>query len=150
MQYVTVFDATAQPLRHWDFVAAGLIFVALGAGLAFFRRRQRFVGWLMLGFAVFWTCGSAIEIFGGNLAAGRDLRAGNCTVVEGIVENYHTGVEQKDEQFSVQGVNFEYSDYVISSGFNHMASQGGPIRPGLPVRICYRGRNILLLQMARQ
>jgi hypothetical protein len=149
MHYVTVFDAAAQRLRHWESVAIGLVGVAFGAVYAFFRRRQRIGRWAILGFAVVWTCVTAIAIFGDDLAASRDLRAGNCTVVEGIVNNYRTGTQQKDERFSVNGVNFEYSDYVDIAELNHKASQGGPIRPGLPVRICHRQGEILLLQIAQ-
>ena len=34
-------------------------------------------------------------------------------------------------------VRFQYSDFMYSGGFNNTASHGGPIRPGLQVRVCY-------------
>ena len=53
------------------------------------------------------------------------------------------------EHFDVHGVEFNYSDYIVSAGFNNTASHGGPIRPGLPVRICYRDGEILRLEIAQ-
>jgi len=149
VHYVTVFDATTQPLRHWSFFAFGLVGIGFGVLFALLQRRHRVTRWFVLAFFVVWTAGAAISVIGGNLGAGHDLRVGDCKTVEGPVENFHTGYEQKDESFSVQGVSFEYSDYTITGAFNHMASQGGPIRPGLPVRICYRDGDILRLEIAR-
>jgi hypothetical protein len=44
------------------------------------------------------------------------------------------------EKFCVQSECFEYSDYVLTEGFNNTSSHGGPIKPGLPVRIAYVDR----------
>jgi hypothetical protein len=60
--------------------------------------------------------------------------------VEGVVEKFHPmPYRGRDyESFTVNGVDFSYSDFVgTSSCFNHTASQGGPIRGGLRVRITY-------------
>ncbi len=43
------------------------------------------------------------------------------------------------ERFTVQGVHFAYSDFIVGAGFNHASAYGGPIRPGLFVRIHYVG-----------
>lgn len=51
------------------------------------------------------------------------------------------------ESFNVNGVKFEYSDYVITPGFNNAASKGGPIKEGLPVRISYIDGTILKLEV---
>ena len=51
------------------------------------------------------------------------------------------------EQFDIAGVSFSYSDYVITAGFNNSASHGGPIREGLPVRVCHRNGEILRLEV---
>ena len=53
------------------------------------------------------------------------------------------------ERFTVNGVGFSYSDYLVTAGFNQSASHGGPMHAGLPVRICYRDGEILRLQIAR-
>jgi hypothetical protein len=41
------------------------------------------------------------------------------------------------ESFSVAGVPFRYSDFIISGGFNNTLSHGGPINGDSYVRICY-------------
>jgi hypothetical protein len=53
------------------------------------------------------------------------------------------------ESFVVRGVRFEYSDNVSTAGFNNTTSHGGPIREGLPVRVWYRGNEILRLDVAK-
>jgi hypothetical protein len=50
----------------------------------------------------------------------------------------------------VHGVRFQYSDYVITAGFNNTSSHGGPIREGLPVRIWYLDGEILRLDIAKR
>ncbi len=50
------------------------------------------------------------------------------------------------ETFSVGGVKFCYSDYSISPGFHVSRSNGGPIAPGVLVRIHYLGGDILKLE----
>lgn len=51
------------------------------------------------------------------------------------------------ESFVVQGIQFKYSDYIITAGFNHTSSHGGPIREGLLVRIWHRNGEILRLDI---
>lgn len=52
------------------------------------------------------------------------------------------------ESFVVGGRKFSYSDYVLTPGFRHTTSHGGPIREGLYVRIAYLGNLILQLDVA--
>jgi hypothetical protein len=51
------------------------------------------------------------------------------------------------EHFTVCGVPFSYSDYVVTAGFNHASSHGGPMREGLWVRIAYSGNDIGRLEV---
>jgi hypothetical protein len=64
---------------------------------------------------------------------------GRFSVIEGTVENFrpmpYEGHQQ--ESFTVNGVAFYYSDFDGSPCFRNAASHGGPIRPGLAVRIAY-------------
>ena len=73
-------------------------------------------------------------------------------VVEGRVENFAPmPYEGKAlESFTVDGIKFEYSDFVLSPGFNNTASHGGPIREGLQVRIHYVDNVILKLEIKTQ
>jgi len=160
MHYITLFDASAQAFRNWGFVAFGLIFVAIGAVLVFapgliaviMRRRVGPVfGWFFFLFAIVWTTGAGISVLGGDNAASGHAKRRECATVEGKVENFHPmPAEGHDlESFDVAGQHFEYSDFIVSAGFNNTASHGGPIREGLRVRICEREGEILILEVAR-
>jgi len=73
------------------------------------------------------------------------------SVVEGVVNQFqpmpYTGHAM--EHFCVNANCFAYSDYVITAGFNHTSSHGGPIREGLPVRVTFVGSTIVKLEVAR-
>jgi hypothetical protein len=75
---------------------------------------------------------------------------GDYSVVEGTVANFHPMPYSghQNETFSVNGVQFSYSDYVVVPCFNNTASHGGPIHDGLRVRIAYSGNCILKLEVA--
>jgi hypothetical protein len=156
MQYMTVFDVTQSGYRQWPFAAFGLIFVVVGAGLVFFRhqlrgRMHRFFPFAFLGFAVVWTLTAFVSTAGSYSRLASDLRAGRCEVTEGVVTTFHPmpyGGHQM-ESFVVSGRRFEYSDYVVTAGFNNTASHGGPIQQGVRVRIHHRGNDIARLEIAR-
>lgn len=69
------------------------------------------------------------------------LREGRVRVVEGIVENFVLTPHAKCsvESFTVDSYRFEYSDGVVTAGFNQTNLRGGPIRAGLRVRISFVG-----------
>jgi hypothetical protein len=164
MHYVTVFDAATAdgPMRHWSFWAQGLVLVAAGLFLVLagpiltkLKRPGRygayaFFGWIFFSFACLWTIGSATMVIWQNLHDREAVREGRCSVVAGLVENFHPDPpeDHASERFDVSGVHFEYSTFTIGSGFNLTVPQGGPMREGLPVRICYSNRRILRLEIA--
>jgi len=75
---------------------------------------------------------------------------GDYSIAEGTVANFrpmpYSG--HQNETFSVNGVEFSYSDYVVVPCFNNTASHSGPIRDGLRVRIAYSGNCILKSEVA--
>jgi hypothetical protein len=75
---------------------------------------------------------------------------GDYSIAEGTVANFHPMPYSghQNETFSVNSVEFSYSDYVVVPCFNNTASHGGPIRDGLRVRIAYSGNCILKLEVA--
>jgi hypothetical protein len=163
MAYTTVFDvATAGP-RFWWFAPIGLILVIPGwflarrpevlvaAGLLQSPKDRRFFRWCFFLFACIWTAIAAISVFGAYLAAVHDLSSGRFSIVSGRVEHFHPMPSRGHamESFEAHGVAFDYSDDVVTAGFNQTAAHGGPIREGLPVRIAYRGNVILRLEVGR-
>ena len=156
-----MFDVTQTGFRQWWFSAFGLIFIVVGLALPTLIRRgifrksppsmEKWFPKVFLGFAIFWTVTSFITTYGDYRAAIHAMRTNQVKVVEGIVTQFtpmpYSGHVM--ESFVVQGVRFEYSDYVITAGFNNTSSHGGRIREGLPVRIWYRGNEILRLDVAK-
>ena len=162
MHYTLVFDTSEHPYRNFTFVLPGLIFVLVGAVMVFapqllealFRKplRQRYIfRWFFFIFAVIWTFAATSAMWRDASNAGQLLKSRKCQMVEGKVENFHPmpASGHDTERFDVKGVHFEYSDFIVSAGFNNAASHGGPIREGLPVRICYSDGEILRLEISQ-
>lgn len=99
---------------------------------------------VFVGFAVVWTSISFAATFADYRGAVSALRNNRAQVVEGTVTEFKPMAYAGHgmESFVVQGVKFEYSDFIITAGFNNTASHGGPIREGLPVKIWYSGGEI--------
>ena len=74
---------------------------------------------------------------------------GDYSIAEGEITDFHPMPYSghQSETFSVNGVPFSYSDYVLNPCFNNTASHGGPIRAGQHVRIEYSGDCILKLEI---
>jgi hypothetical protein len=154
--YTTVFDVIRSGYRQWPFAASGLIFVALGLLMPTLIRigllRTSSGKWFrpfVLVFAILWTAATFAGTFIEYRRAVDALRNGGAKVVEGRVAHYWQ-VPDKSETFDVQGVRFQYGDFGIIAGFNHIASLGGPIREGLPVKIWYWHGEILRLQIKKE
>ncbi len=56
-------------------------------------------------------------------------KKGNYQTVEGFVENYETMPYEghAQESFTINGVEFSYSDYTVMQGYHNAASHGGVI-----------------------
>jgi hypothetical protein len=104
-----------------------------------------------LGFAIAWTLFGFVGTSRDYSGLASDFREGRCEVTEGAVSEFHpmrhSGHEM--EWFVLGGKRFEYSDYVVSAGFNNTASHGGPIHLGVQVRVHHRGNDIARLEVAR-
>lgn len=157
--YITLFDVRQSGFRQWTFSVVGLMLVAAGLAIRPLVRmgviRPQYP-WMMkwfprlfVGFAIFWTVTSFAATFGDYRRAVSAMQNNRAEVVEGVVTQFkpmpYTGHAM--ESFLVQGVKFEYSDYIITAGFNTTTSHGGPIREGLPVKIWHLGGEILRLEI---
>jgi hypothetical protein len=141
--YVTVYQISKES-THWSFALLG--FIPLIAGLIIILGKRRFnwkkPHWLLpiffCGFGVLWLCIAGVGVLRQDSQALSAYQKGDYLLVEGQVID-----------FTVQEQRFCYSDYVIAPGFRNTASHGGPIRPGLQVRIAYTGGTILRLDIPR-
>ena len=158
MEYEVVFEIAKSGMGELIFILPGLLFMIVGAGLIKFRdklaeKRPRsfvnFFSFFFFGFAVLWTLGAGLSIGSKQSSLREDYENGNFEVVEGSVENFDPMPRSghKMESFTVDGVRFEYSDFVVTPGFNNATSRGGPIREGLQVRISHIGNTILKLEV---
>ena len=162
MHYQTVFDVATAGYNSWSFPAFGLIFIAVGA-LLVANRKNLPVQWrqgpkagslfsfFFLGFAVLWTLISSLSAYSKYASLSKARNTDSLIVVEGVVTDFRrmpvTGHAM--EKFCVSGACFEYSDFVITGGFNNTSSHGGPIHEGLQVRVSYVGNAIVKLEIAR-
>ena len=164
MIYRTVFDVTRTHFGGYQFLAVGIALCV--AGLAAVILRHRFPMWIWpkrlhhlaspfaFGF-LFLAIAFTLVSFSIIAAQGMNLRkayaAGHAATVEGRVSGFVPAPYQghADERFCVGSKCFEYSDYVITGGFNTTSSHGGPIKDGMPVRVTYVGDLIVKLEVAQ-
>ncbi|HEX8904265.1 MAG TPA: hypothetical protein VF771_05445 [Longimicrobiaceae bacterium] len=92
---------------------------------------------------------SGMIIVGDTNAAKSRYRRGDYSVAEGTVSGFIPGSERdhREEEFSVGGQQFRYSSTALSPYFHRTAEKGGPIRPGLRVRISHVNGDILRLEV---
>jgi hypothetical protein len=105
-----------------------------------------------LGIVVFYVAGPLVsDITQMNSEALTAFETGRYSVIEGVVTDFHPMPYEghDDECFSVTSRRFCYSDYQATPGFHNAASHGGPIRPGLRVRIAHSGGTILRIEIAK-
>jgi len=93
--------------------------------------------YLFFCFSVVWTAVTFFATYSDYVNLRNALQNGQFEFVEGQVTEFvpmpYEGHQY--ESFMVNGKKFQYSDGVISNGFNNTSSHGGPIREGLKVRV---------------
>jgi hypothetical protein len=157
MQYQTVFDLTVSGYRTWSFAAFGLIFVAIGLWMVLRPNsefmlhfvRKRWFSWVFIAFSLLWTAVSFWSTFGEYRELRSALQSGAAMTTAGLVENFRPKISDQrgsaPERFCVKTECFEYSDYVVTSGFNQTRMRDGPVREGLSVRVTsYKGKIVKL------
>jgi hypothetical protein len=160
VNFEVVFDAAEAGYRQWWFPAFGLIFVAIGLGMLVYRRKypsiersrwSRIFPHLFTGFAVFWVLITFAITFSDYWELRQSLRSGQFEVIEGTVVDFvpMPAHGHAMESFTVNGHRYEFSDYVVTAGFNNTQSHGGPIREGLTVRIADVRGKIARLEIRR-
>jgi hypothetical protein len=163
-RFVKVFDVVDSGFKDWTFSAFGLIFVAIGIVFAFFptlikatgipfldlqSRFQKVLRFAFPAFAILWTVISFSGTYSQHLRHKSLAQENGCRVVEGPVEQFvpmpYGG--HAVESFSVSGISFRYSDFIVTDGFNNTASHGGPLRSDSYVRICYDPTGNVILRL---
>ncbi len=155
-EYQTVFTVLQKPTPSWfSFVVKVILAVCTAFAMVAFLKLKTHrvavvIGYVAIVFMVFTLSPAGVANMYSR--AREAYLKGNYQVGEGTVSNFgpmpYSG--HQNELFSVNGVQFSYSDYVVSPCFNNTASHGGPISEGLRVRVAYSGDCILKLEVARQ
>jgi hypothetical protein len=131
-----------------------LIFALIGFGIVFYTKRifkkysflrqfTIFFGFLFGGFATIMlivTLAKVPRIISDEKDFRKRIEDKSYYVLEGEVENFSPRSEDghNKEKFSVDGIQFEYSDNGIIKGFHQTSRNNGPItRNGQKVRISY-------------
>lgn len=146
--YEVVYDVRTAGLDLGWIAAPALFCLAMGFLLVVFRNRIFSVGrWQMFrSFPYVYVAGVLVvtaAICGMEYWAKerlrRTLESGQFSTVEGIVTDFRTSGSPGNqwEAFAVNGKRFEYSERRGGSGFRRTREQGGPIQPGLQVRIAF-------------
>jgi hypothetical protein len=153
MNYRVVFDIADAGYKSWTAPAFGLIFVVVGAFLVANRKHLRAgsgFAFFFLSFAVLWTLVIFIATYHDYTSMASARKGGRARIVEGRITEFRpmpfTGHAM--ERFCVGSDCFEYSDYVVTAGFNNTSSHGGPIKDDLPVRVTFVGNAIIKLEVA--
>ena len=161
MHYILVFSASHDPYRNIFSYLFPLLFTIMGIGFVFFPKTLnvktdniktlRIIGSIYIIFSPIYVLFDLNTQLRRDIQAGHDEIAGNCRIIGGVVSHFVAmdpeGHNPRNESFDINGIRFEYSN-APRAGFNDTAPNGGPLRDGLPVRLCYRGGDILRLEVA--
>ena len=154
--YHTVFEISRTGSGMLEFFVVPLFFLALGVGLVRgwvqfqARRPSKLIGYFFIFFSLIMETLVIWNSTRVNADLEGALRKGHYQIVEGRVENLEpmNDWRNKHESFTVRGLRFRYSDFIVDQCFNHSSTHGGPIRDGLFVRVSYLDRCILRLEVA--
>lgn len=108
------------------------------ATLGFKRKYGMVFGIIFSSFAVIFSVVSVPAILGEYFKTKSVYDNNLYQTTEGVVENFHPmpASGHDSERFTVNGIEFEFSDFDIGDyGYNNAASLGGAIKEGLKVRI---------------
>ena len=152
--FVVAFNILDSGYRQWWFPAIGLLVLTVGIVILNQKKRKNaaFKKAGLIIFCLLWTLAAFAITYVDYSNCYHALSSGEASYVEGTVDNFVQLPDQwneKKESFTVNGVPFSYSDYVVTAGFNKTRSHGGPIHQGLPVRIWYVGNEIVKLEIKR-
>lgn len=149
MSYYTYFEISAISLPWWE-MPISVVLIIVGILLWRMKGRAKIASvpfWLV---GLIWLVFMPL-IFNDSAQQIRGYRSGRYKVVEGPVANFRpmTPSGHDTESFTVDGVLFSYSNFVLSPCFNQTVIVGGPIKKGLKVRISYIDDCIVKLELPR-
>jgi hypothetical protein len=149
MGYKTVFEVTDKGFDMTNLMP--LLFIIIGLGVSLFNikynkstsSKKQFTivfGFIFSGFGLIISLLTIPSSISSQQKTKEILENKEYKTVEGKIENFNPMPYggHAVESFTVNGVYFEYSDYILMDAFNNTASHGGPIKNnGQLVRLSY-------------
>ena len=149
--FTTVYDIRTEELSSLmkEFLTGGICLFIGGLVVMFYWKATRqdsrsnslapLIGSVALGMSAFFLFISLVPLYFTPREAKRIFDNNLYLVIEGVPENYHPMPKEghEEESFDIQGVQFHYSDYNPSFGYNNAASLGGVIHANKYYRITY-------------
>lgn len=151
--YQTVFEFAASGTSLTNLISL-IFFILIGISILYyakkiiknyssFRQIVLFFGYIFTGMASLFLIIALVKI-PHIISNDRDFRkvieSKNYNIAEGETENFSpmSQGENGKESFTVDGIPFEYCDYIVRKGFNKTSINNGPItKNGQKVRISY-------------
>jgi hypothetical protein len=111
------------------------------------RRRAQVAAFLLVVFVCF--VAANLDDLDAARQLDADLRAGKAQTIEGAVTFFKPMPPggHGTERFCLEETCFEYPGVGSSRGFHQTATEGGPVREGLPIRVTYIGPTIVKLEI---
>lgn len=127
--------------------------VALGAFVSLILFATGRKGWwLGLGFATLWGVLTFVVPMFGYQKSKRAVQARQCEQIEGVATDYSPQPYEghaPGDRFIVNGREFEFSNFAMSSGYMRTVAYGGVHLAGRHVRMCVLEGDILRLEVQR-
>jgi hypothetical protein len=111
---------------------------------------RRLFSWFFFLFAGFMTLVVLISTIGASSRLRSDQRRGHASITEGCLQGFHPmpASGHDTERLRINGLQFAYSDYIITPGFHQTESHGGPVHADSRLRLTYIGPDIVKLEVA--
>jgi hypothetical protein len=141
MNFKTVFDLTTAksslligylPLVYLCIIGISLIFVYTRIRKRLQKNNNQLIALGFISIFFYFILVFMLRQFSDGRKIKQIMEDRNYFIVEGTPENYHPMPKEghDNERFDINGIHFEYSDFVINAaGYNHAASLGGVITP---------------------
>lgn len=147
-----VFDLADDGLKQiWIMPLGGLALVAFaGICVVIMHRSERaWSAWLFLAITTILTVVFTVVPMSTYIEYRRVLASGSYETVEGRVEAFTPMPRggHANESFTVQDMEFVYSDYTNSPVFHQTAVNGGPVREGAYLKVLHVDGSILRLEV---
>lgn len=160
MNYQTVYDFSEEPIQLVWFAPLLFLFIGIGNLIYNFRGRKKnpqFKHVFIVGGVLFTVIGGLASLtIPMLLNRHMDLKSEYANkqfkTIEGVVSGFKQSSPNGNgrDEFSVDSLTFNYSNYNHGTGFCQIASKNGPInRNGLQVRVGYikKGNELLILKL---